>query len=46
MLHLPIHIVGYQIMKNIERLYIRQEITQRQEEGCDTGDLDARIDGD
>ena len=44
MLHCPIHIVGYQIMKNIERLYIRQEVTQRQEEGCDIGDLDARID--
>ena len=30
-------------MRNIKRLYIRQEVTQRQEEGCNTGDLDARI---
>ena len=26
-------------MKNVERLFIRQELTQREEEGCDGGDL-------
>ena len=26
-------------MKNVERLFIRQEVTQREEEGCDVGDL-------
>ena len=30
-------------MKNVERLFIRGEITQRQEEGCDLGDLETRI---
>jgi len=31
-------------MKNVERLFIRQEITQREEEGCELGDLGSRID--
>ena len=30
-------------MKNVERLFIRGEITQRQEEGCDLGDLETRV---
>mgnify|MGYP006235626881 FL=1 len=26
-------------MKNVERLFIRQEVTQREEEGCDVGNI-------
>ncbi len=43
MLHLPSPIVGCHRMKDVERMYIRQEVTQHQEEGSDTGDLEARV---
>jgi ADP-ribosylglycohydrolase len=39
----PLCNVGYLSMKNIERFYIRQEVIQRQEEGCEIGDLGTRV---
>ena len=45
MLVIPnIMIFGDNLMKSLETQYIKAEVRQRREEGCDVGDISGRVD--